>query len=161
MPNVEESGEVKVALVTGGSRGLGAAMAEALADQGADVAISYVASARKAREVVAKLKAKGVRALAVQSDQANPAAAQPLVDKVTAHFGKLDILINNAAIAVQGKTGRRPGSRYRQSRSPVADQRAGRGGHDARAQRRCCRTAGESSSSAPSSALTFPSRWGG
>lgn len=94
----------KVALVTGGSRGLGAATAEALADQGADVAISYVASAEKAEAVVEKLRAKGVRALAIQSDQADLAAAKPLIDRVLAHFGKLDILVNNAAIAVQGKT---------------------------------------------------------
>lgn len=94
----------QVALVTGGSRGLGAAIAEALADQGADVAISYVASAEKAEAVVAKLKAKGVRALAVRSDQADTSAAGPLVDAVVAHFGKLDILVNNAAIAVQGRT---------------------------------------------------------
>jgi 3-oxoacyl-[acyl-carrier protein] reductase len=94
----------KVALVTGGSRGLGAATAEALADQGADVAISYVASAEKAEAVVEKLKAKGVRALAIQSDQADTAAAKPMVDKVMAHFGRLDILVNNAAIAVQGRT---------------------------------------------------------
>ncbi|TWF54801.1 SDR family NAD(P)-dependent oxidoreductase [Neorhizobium alkalisoli] len=94
----------KVALVTGGSRGLGAATAEALADLGADIAISYVASAEKAEAVVEKLKAKGVRALAIKSDQADMAAAKPLVEKVIAHFGKLDILVNNAAIAVQGKT---------------------------------------------------------
>lgn len=93
----------KVVLVTGGSRGLGAAVAQALADQGADVAISYVASAAKANAVVETLKAKGVRALAIQSDQADMAAAKPLIDKVVAHFGKLDILVNNAAIAVQGK----------------------------------------------------------
>jgi NAD(P)-dependent dehydrogenase (short-subunit alcohol dehydrogenase family) len=93
----------KVALVTGGSRGLGAATAEALAEQGADVAISYVASSAKAEAVVAKLKAKGVRAIAIQSDQADMAAAKPMIDKVLAHFGKLDILVNNAAIAVQGK----------------------------------------------------------
>ncbi|OZY86051.1 oxidoreductase [Cellvibrio mixtus] len=94
----------KVALVTGGSRGLGAAIAEALSEQGADVAISYVASAEKAEAVVEKLKTKGVRAIAIQSDQADTSAAKPLVDKVVASFGKLDILINNAAIAVQGKT---------------------------------------------------------
>lgn len=94
----------KVALVTGGSRGLGTAVAEALADQGADVAISYVASAEKAEAVVAKLKAKGVRALAIRSDQGDTAAAGPLVAEVVAHFGKLDILVNNAAIAVQGRT---------------------------------------------------------
>lgn len=94
----------KVALVTGGSRGLGAVIAEALAEQGADVAISYVASAEKAQAVAEKVRAKGVRALAIQSDQADMAAAKPLVDKVVAQFGKLDILVNNAAIAVQGKT---------------------------------------------------------
>jgi NAD(P)-dependent dehydrogenase (short-subunit alcohol dehydrogenase family) len=94
----------KVALVTGGSRGLGAATASALAEQGADVAISYVASAEKAEAVVQALKAKGVRALAIKSDQANSAAAKPLIDAVIAHFGKLDILVNNAAIAVQGKS---------------------------------------------------------
>lgn len=94
----------KVALVTGGSRGLGAATAQALAEQGADVAISYVASADKAQAVVDKLKAKGVRAIAIQSDQADTSAAKPLVDQVLAHFGKLDILVANAAIAVQGKT---------------------------------------------------------
>lgn len=93
----------KVALVTGGSRGLGVAIAEALADQGADVAISYVASAERAEAVVARLKAKGVRAVAIQSDQADTATAGPLIDKVVAELGQLDILVNNAAIAIQGK----------------------------------------------------------
>lgn len=94
----------KVALVTGGSRGLGAATAQALAERGADVAISYVASAEKADAIVEKLREQGVRALAVRSDQADTSAARPLVDAVVAHFGRLDILVNNAAIAVQGKT---------------------------------------------------------
>lgn len=94
----------KVALVTGGSRGLGAATAEALAGQGADVAVSYVASAENANAVVEKLRAKGVRAIAIQSDQADMSAARPLIDKVIEQFGRLDILVNNAAIAVQGKT---------------------------------------------------------
>lgn len=93
----------KVALVTGGSRGLGAVLAETLANQGADVAISYVASADKADAVVDRLKAKGVRAIAIQADQEDTATAGPLVDKVVAELGKLDILIANAAIAVQGK----------------------------------------------------------
>lgn len=94
----------KVALVTGGSRGLGAVVAESLADQGADVAISYVASKDKVDAVVAKLKAKGVRAIAIQADQAETSAAQPLIDAVIAEFGQLDILINNAAIVVNGQT---------------------------------------------------------
>lgn len=95
--------EGKVALITGGSRGLGAATAEAFAEQGADVAISYVSSPEKAEAVVEKLKAKGVRALAIKSDQADLDAAAPLIDAVVSHFGKLDILVNNAAIAVQGQ----------------------------------------------------------
>lgn len=92
----------KVALVTGGSRGLGAVIAEKLADQGADIAISYVASADKAQAVVDRLIAKGVRAIAVQSDQADSAAAKPLIDAVLQQFGKLDILVNNAAVVVTG-----------------------------------------------------------
>jgi NAD(P)-dependent dehydrogenase (short-subunit alcohol dehydrogenase family) len=94
----------KVALVTGGSRGLGAATAQALADQGADVAISYAASADKAEAVVERLKAKGVRAIAVKSDQADLSSARPLIDRVIGEFGKLDILVNNAGIAIQGQT---------------------------------------------------------
>lgn len=93
----------KVVLVTGGSRGLGAATAEAFADHGADVAISYAASADKAAAVVEKLRAKGVRAIAVKSDQADLASAKPLIDRVIAEFGRLDILVNNAAIAIQGQ----------------------------------------------------------
>jgi len=94
----------KVALVTGGSRGLGAAIAEALADQGADVAITYVASGAKADAVVEKLRAKGVRALAIRSDQAETSSAKPLIETVDGHFGKLDILVNNAAVVAKGQT---------------------------------------------------------
>ncbi|MBO3759412.1 SDR family oxidoreductase [Ciceribacter sp. L1K22] len=92
----------KVALVTGGSRGLGATIAETLAGYGADVAISYAASAEKAQAVVEKLKAKGVRAIAIKSDQSDPASARPLIDAVIAEFGRLDILVNNAGVAIQG-----------------------------------------------------------
>ncbi len=92
----------KVALVTGGSRGLGTAIAVKLAELGADVAFSYVASEQKAAAVVETLQQKGVRALAIQNDQGDPLAAHSLVETVISHFGKLDILVNNAAIAVQG-----------------------------------------------------------
>jgi NAD(P)-dependent dehydrogenase (short-subunit alcohol dehydrogenase family) len=95
--------EGKVALVTGGSRGLGAAIAEELAGRGADVAISYATSADKAEIVVARLQAKGVRALSIRSDQADTAAAKPLVHKVVSHFGRLDILVNNAAVVAKGQ----------------------------------------------------------
>lgn len=94
----------KVALITGGSRGLGAVIAESLADEGANVAITYVASAEKAEAVVERLRTKGVRAVTIKSDQAERTAAKPLVDAVLNEFGQLDILVNNAAIAVQGKT---------------------------------------------------------
>lgn len=94
----------KVALVTGGSRGLGAQIALSLATRGADVAISYVASAEKAEAVVKTLREKGVRAIAIKSDQEDTAAAKPLVQEVVAHLGKLDILVNNAAIVAKGQT---------------------------------------------------------
>lgn len=90
----------KVALITGGSRGLGAAAA--LAAQGADVAISYVASADKAAAVVAKLQKSRVRAAAFQADQGDPAAPMRLIQQVVDRFGQLDILVNNAAVAWQG-----------------------------------------------------------
>jgi NAD(P)-dependent dehydrogenase (short-subunit alcohol dehydrogenase family) len=72
----------KVALVTGGSRGIGAASARALADQGANVAISYVASADKAEAVVNELKAKGVQARAFKADQASSTDVDQLVKDV-------------------------------------------------------------------------------
>lgn len=95
--------EGKTALVTGGSRGLGAVVAKQLAKLGANVAISYVASEIKASNVVADLKQYGVKAIAIKSDQGDLTAAQPLIDAVIGEFGKLDILINNAGIAIQGQ----------------------------------------------------------
>jgi NAD(P)-dependent dehydrogenase (short-subunit alcohol dehydrogenase family) len=92
----------KVALVTGGSRGIGAATALALADEGANVAISYSASADKAEAVVRDLKAKGVQAKAFKADQAKTVEVDQLVKDVAKHFGHLDILVNNAAVAVTG-----------------------------------------------------------
>jgi NAD(P)-dependent dehydrogenase (short-subunit alcohol dehydrogenase family) len=92
----------KVALITGGSRGIGAASARALADEGANVAISYVASADKAEAVVNELKAKGVQARAFKADQASTVEVDQLVKDVAKHFGRLDILVNNAAVAVNG-----------------------------------------------------------
>jgi 3-oxoacyl-[acyl-carrier protein] reductase len=93
----------KVALVTGGSRGIGAAIARALADDGADVAISYSASEDKAKAVVADLLAKGVRAHAFKADQADPGEVEGLVRAVVERFGRLDILVNNAGVFVTGQ----------------------------------------------------------
>ncbi|MGY3426756.1 3-oxoacyl-[acyl-carrier protein] reductase [Bradyrhizobium sp. F1.13.4] len=92
----------KVALVTGGSRGIGAASARALADQGADVAISYVASPEKAEAVVTELKARGVKARAFKADQASAKDVTQLVNDVAKEFGHLDILVNNAGVASGG-----------------------------------------------------------
>jgi NAD(P)-dependent dehydrogenase (short-subunit alcohol dehydrogenase family) len=85
----------RVAIVTGGSRGLGLQMAEALGEMGAKVAIT----ARKAKELneaQAQLKHKGIEVLVHACDLSDPAAAQPLVDKVMAQWGQIDVLVNNA-----------------------------------------------------------------
>ena len=92
----------KVALVTGGSRGIGAAIAKELADQGADVAVSYAASADKAEAVVKELKSKGVRAAAFKADQADTKQVEDLVKSVAKEFGRLDILVNNAGVFAGG-----------------------------------------------------------
>ncbi|NEK14944.1 SDR family NAD(P)-dependent oxidoreductase [Rhizobium leguminosarum] len=92
----------KRALVTGGSRGIGAAIALALADKGADVAITYERSADRAAEVVQAIEGKGRKALAIQADSADPAAVKRSVDEAAQALGGLDILVNNAAIALYG-----------------------------------------------------------
>ena len=92
----------KVALVTGGSQGIGAAVARALAGAGADVALTYLNSRQAAETVAAQMRALGVRARSVRADQADPAAASAIVRQVAEEFGRLDILVNNAAVAVLG-----------------------------------------------------------
>lgn len=89
----------KRALVTGGSRGIGAAIAIALADKGADVAVTYKRAEGRAAELVKAIEAKGRKAVAIQADSADPEAIQRSVDEAVAAFGGLDILVNNAAIA--------------------------------------------------------------
>ena len=90
----------KRALVTGASRGIGAAIALALADKGADVVITYERSVDRAAEVVRAIEGKGRKALAIQADSADPAAVKRSVDKAAEALGGLDILVNNAAIVL-------------------------------------------------------------
>jgi NAD(P)-dependent dehydrogenase (short-subunit alcohol dehydrogenase family) len=92
----------KRALVTGASRGIGAAIAKALAAEGADVAITYENSAERAEEVVRAIKAQGRRAVAIRADSADVAAVQASVEKTVAELGGLDILVNNAGVADHG-----------------------------------------------------------
>jgi 3-oxoacyl-[acyl-carrier protein] reductase len=93
----------KRALVTGASRGIGAAIAKALAAEGADVAITYEKSADKAAEVVGAIKALGRKAVAIQADSADADAVQSSVNKTVTELGGLDILVNNAGILRLGE----------------------------------------------------------
>ncbi|WGF88287.1 SDR family NAD(P)-dependent oxidoreductase [Marinivivus vitaminiproducens] len=92
----------KVAVVTGGSRGIGAAIARRLAEDGADVVITYERSADKAADVVRTIEAKGRRALAIRADSADPASVTAAIDEAAQRFGRLDILVNNAGVASYG-----------------------------------------------------------
>ncbi|MGE8495923.1 MAG: 3-oxoacyl-ACP reductase family protein [Pseudomonas sp.] len=87
-----------VALIQGGSRGIGAAIAQRLAREGAAVAITYVSSPDKAADVVRAIEAAGGRALAIQADSADADAVRNAVSRTVAHFGRLDILVNNAGV---------------------------------------------------------------
>ncbi|HEX7472410.1 MAG TPA: 3-oxoacyl-[acyl-carrier-protein] reductase [Candidatus Limnocylindrales bacterium] len=88
----------KIAIVTGGSRGIGRAIVLRLAGQGADVAFSYRGNQAAAQETAAAVEALGRRALAVQGDVSDPVAAEAVVAAALAAFGRVDILVNNAGI---------------------------------------------------------------
>jgi NAD(P)-dependent dehydrogenase (short-subunit alcohol dehydrogenase family) len=92
----------KKALVTGASRGIGAAIAKALAADGADVAITYEKSADLAAQVVRDIEALGRRAVAIQADSADVAAVEASIETTVAALGGLDILVNNAGILRMG-----------------------------------------------------------
>jgi 3-oxoacyl-[acyl-carrier protein] reductase len=95
----------KLAIVTGGSRGIGAAIAQRLATEGADVVISYSSSIERAEAVVKSLKALGVRAAAFKADQGEPAQVSSLIRAAVEQFGKIDILVNNAGVFAAGPVG--------------------------------------------------------
>ena len=88
----------KVAVVTGASKGIGAGIAKALAEEGASVVVNYASSQRDADRVVADISQNGGRAIAVQADVSKPAQIEHLFSETTRAFGKLDILVNNAGV---------------------------------------------------------------
>src|SRR6478752_7538994 len=90
----------KVALVTGGSRGIGAAIAKRLAADGASVAITYAKDANAASAVVKAIEGDGGKAVAIQADAADVEAVKSAVEKTVATFGRLDVLVNNAGTAI-------------------------------------------------------------
>jgi 3-oxoacyl-[acyl-carrier protein] reductase len=92
--------ENKRALVTGGSRGIGAAIVKRLAREGAHVALTYVSKPDQANETVKAAQALGVRALAIQADSADAQAVAAAVERTVAELGGIDILVNNAGIGV-------------------------------------------------------------
>jgi len=92
--------EGKIALITGGSRGIGAAIAKRLATDGANVAITYTKGADAAASVVKEIERDGRKAIAIQADAADAKAVQAAVEKTVATFGRLDVLVNNAGTAI-------------------------------------------------------------
>jgi 3-oxoacyl-[acyl-carrier protein] reductase len=92
----------KVALVTGGSRGIGAAIARRLAQEGAAVALTYVSAADKAQAVAKQIDADGGRVLVIQADNADPGAVTAAVERTVRDLGRIDILVNNAGIFAGG-----------------------------------------------------------
>jgi len=93
----------KVALVTGGSRGIGAAIAKRLAADGASVAVTYSKGADAAASVVQAIVRAGGKAIAIQADATDAGAVEAAVDKTVAAFGRLDVLVNNAGTAIPKK----------------------------------------------------------
>jgi 3-oxoacyl-[acyl-carrier protein] reductase len=95
--------EGKIALITGGSRGIGAAIARRLAADGADVAITYTKGSDAAASVVKEIERAGGKAIAIQADSTDAAAVNAAVEKAAATFGRIDVLVNNAGTAIPKK----------------------------------------------------------
>jgi len=98
--NKEQKLSGKVALVTGGSRGIGAAIARRLATDGANVAITYTKGVDAAASVIKEIEHAGGKAIAIQADAADAGAVKAAVEKTVATFGRLDVLVNNAGTAI-------------------------------------------------------------
>lgn len=92
----------KTALVTGGSRGIGRAIALKLAELGANIVVNYRSSANAVEEIVREIEIKGVKAIAVQGDVSSFADAEKIIKAAVSEFGTLDILVNNAGITADG-----------------------------------------------------------
>jgi 3-oxoacyl-[acyl-carrier protein] reductase len=97
--------EGKVALITGSSRGIGAAIAERLAADGASVVVNYVKAQREAEAVAERARGAGVRAMVASADVGDPIQATRLVEDAVRQMGRLDILVNNAALVILEPTG--------------------------------------------------------
>jgi len=98
---MDADGQAQLILITGGGRGVGAATARLAATQGYDVAISFISDETAAQAVAADVEAAGRRALALRADSADPEQVIQLFDAIDRKFGRIDVLVNNAAIIAQ------------------------------------------------------------
>ena len=107
----------KSALVTGASRGIGAAIAQRLAKDGADVAVTYSSSPERAGQIVAEITREGGKALAIRADAADQGAVRAAVQQAAKEFGRIDILVNNAGVLALGPIADFPAEQFEKALS--------------------------------------------